>query len=321
MDELSRIKNVLGSVNASKALTVGFFIFVCSGCSLPLRFASRAVETLGQPVEQVLQKNPTPILPKVGLSILWVGHATMLIQIGDKVFLTDPVFTTTVGLVARRSVEPGIEPTAITRVDYTLISHLHFDHFSFGSLELVPKAGKLLVPPGGAEYTPEFGFAETHEMKPWEVVEENGVKITAVPVRHFGGRYGFDILWMQDKGYVGYVIEYGGVTVFFGGDTGYGPEFTEIGRRFSIDVAILPISPVEPREFMSRVHLDPREAVKAFEDLHARIMIPMHYATFFQGLEPKPTYAGDLLTEIVEREKLQEKIQILRIGEQRIIVP
>ncbi|MGB2868165.1 MAG: MBL fold metallo-hydrolase [Bacteroidota bacterium] len=279
------------------------------------------METLGQPVEQVLQKNPSPILPKVGLSVLWVGHATMLVQIRDKVFLTDPVFTNTVGLVARRSVEPGLEASAITRLDYTLISHLHFDHFNYESLEMVPKEGKLFLPPGGAEYTPEFGFSETHEMKPWEVVEENGVKITAVPVRHFGGRYGFDILWMQDQGYTGYVIEYGGTTVFFGGDTGYGPEFAEIGKRFSIDVALLPISPVEPREFMSRVHLDPKEAVQAFKDLHARFMIPMHYATFFQGLEPKPTYAGDLLKEIVEREQLQERIIILQIGEQRILIP
>ena len=272
-------------------------------------------------MDTVSQKNPAPVLRKVGLSILWVGHATMVIQIQDKVFLTDPVFSKTVGLVAHRSVEAGLEAAAITRVDYTLISHLHFDHFNYGSLEMVPKTGTLLVPPGGAEYTPEFGFSETHEIKSWEVVEKDGVKITAVPVRHFGGRYGFDILWMQDQGYTGYIIEYRGVMIFFGGDTGYGPEFKEIGKRFSIDVALLPISPVEPREFMSRVHLDPKEAVQAFKDLQAKIMIPMHYATFFQGLEPRPSYAGDLLKEIIDHDQLQDKVLPLRIGEQRILIP
>lgn len=163
--------------------------FTHSGCSsLMNRFISRTFQNLGSPIEPVTKRVTNPLRPNVGLSVLWVGHATFLIQIHDKVFLTDPAFTNTIGLLARRSIEPGLDPASITRLDYTLISHIHLDHFSYGSLDLLPKGGRLFIPFGGAAYAPEFGFTETREMKPWEIFEEDGVRITAVPVQHFGGR-------------------------------------------------------------------------------------------------------------------------------------
>jgi L-ascorbate metabolism protein UlaG (beta-lactamase superfamily) len=285
------------------------------------RFISRTFQNLGSPIEPVTKRVTNPLRPNVGLSVLWVGHATFLIQIHDKVFLTDPAFTNTIGLLARRSIEPGLDPASITRLDYTLISHIHLDHFSYGSLDLLPKGGRLFIPFGGAAYAPEFGFTETREMKPWEVFEEDGVRITAVPVQHFGGRYGFDARWFPDRGYTGYVIEYKTITLFFAGDTGYHPElFKEIGRRFKVDVAILPIAPVEPREFMQRVHADPKEAVQIFEDVGARIMIPMHHRTFFQGLEPGTDYAQKLLEKIIEEKGYRDRVKVLDIGEQQILI-
>ena len=223
-------------------------------CSpLVSRFTVRAVDQLGKPIRPVMHKVTEPLHSNVGCSVLWVGHATVLIQIHDKVIITDPVFTKTVGLLAKRSVEPGIDPATITRLNVILISHLHFDHFSYGSLDMLPKQATLIIPPGGAGYTPEFGFASTREARTWETIEEDGLRITPVPAQHFGGRYGFDVLWGHDRPFTGYVIEYKGVTVYFAGDTGYNPEiFKEIGQRFHIDIALLPIAPVEPREFMKR---------------------------------------------------------------------
>jgi L-ascorbate metabolism protein UlaG (beta-lactamase superfamily) len=254
--------------------------------------------------------------------VLWIGHASVLIQIHDKVFLTDPVFTRTVGMVSRRVVEPGIDEATLSRVDYILISHTHFDHLNYGSLSDLPKDGKLLIPYGAAEYTPEFGFQETKEMRPWDVLEEDSVRITAVPAQHFSGRYGFDILWTMGRGYTGYVIQYKGKTVYFAGDTGYRDSlFIQIGRRFPIDVALLPIAPIEPREMMSRVHLDPQRAVQAFGELNARFMIPMHHRTFIQGLEPSVMLAQEELEKIVSERRLQDRICIVRIGELKIIDP
>jgi len=139
-------------------------------------------------------------------------------------------------------------------------------------------------------------------------------------VQHFGGRYGFDVLWGPAHTFTGYVIQYKGVTVFFAGDTGYNPEFfKEIGRRFQVDVALLPIAPVEPRDFMKNVHTDPAEALQAFEDLGARIMVPIHHDTFFQGLEPEVGYAKKLLHSLIEDRKLQDRVKLLAIGEELIL--
>ena len=297
--------------------SAGFF----SGCSpLVSRFTARAVDQLSEPIRPVPHKIEAPLRADVGLSILWVGHATVLIQIHDKVIITDPVFTKTVGLLAKRSVEPGIDPTSITRLNTVLISHLHFDHFSYSSLDMLPKQATLILPPGGAEYSPEFGFTETREGRSWEVIEEDGLRITPVPVRHFGGRYGFDVFWGAARPYTGYVIEYKGTTVFFSGDTAYDPEFfKEIGKRFHIDVALLPIAPVEPRDFMKRVHTDPEEALHAFEDLGAKIMIPIHHDTFFQGLEPEVGYAKKLMKALIEERRLQDRVLLLTIGDQVVL--
>jgi len=275
---------------------------------------------MSEPIRPVAHKVAEPIRSDVGLSILWVGHATVLIQIHDKIIITDPVFTKTVGLLAKRSIEPGIDPASITRLNTVLISHLHFDHFSYSSLDMLPKQATLILPPGGAQYSPEFGFSDTREGKTWEVIEEDGLRITPVPVQHFGGRYGFDALWGPARPWTGYVIEYKGTTIFFSGDTGYNPEFfKEIGRRFHIDVALLPIAPVEPRDFMKRVHTDPAEALQAFDDLGAKIMIPIHHDTFFQGLEPEVGYAKKLMKALIEERKLQDHVLLLNVGEQVVL--
>lgn len=309
-------------VHPSTIVVLSSIALIVSSCSnsLPMRFISKTVEHESEPIERISNRISAPILPDVGLSVLWIGHASVLIQIHDKVFLTDPVFTNTVGMVSRRVVEPGIDPAMLSRVDYVLISHIHFDHLSYGSLSELPKEGKLLIPLGAAAYTPEFGFRETREMKSWDTIEEDGVRITAVPAQHFAGRYGFDILWGNGQGYTGYVIQYSNKTVYFAGDTGYRDSlFAQIGRRFSIDVALLPIAPIEPRAFMSRVHFDPEYAVKAFGELNARLMIPIHHGTFIQGLEPRISQAQEELESIVADRGLREKIYIMKIGEQKIV--
>jgi L-ascorbate metabolism protein UlaG (beta-lactamase superfamily) len=303
------------------------FILHCSlittGCnSFMTRFVAKSFEQLPVPPDTVAAKIEHPVFPQVGLSVLWVGHATCLIQIGDKVFITDPIFTNTAGMISKRRIEPGILPSSIDRLDYILISHIHFDHLSYGSLSLLPKTATMLLPPGGGEYTPEFGFSEYRKMNAWTTFKADGVRITAVPVKHFNGRYGFDVAWLDHHTYTGYVIEYQGKTVFFAGDTGYDPEmFREIGRKFAIDIALIPIAPVEPRDFMMRVHTDSKEALQIFEDVGAKFMIPIHHRTFVQGLDSSLTFAQDQLKQLVSERHIEDRVMILGIGEQRILVP
>jgi N-acyl-phosphatidylethanolamine-hydrolysing phospholipase D len=309
------------SIRRISPVALALLLLFSLGCNpLVLRFTSRAIDQISEPTRPVAHKVATPIRPDVGLSVLWVGHATVLIQIHDKLIITDPVFTKTIGLLAKRSIDAGLDPSAVTRLDAILISHVHFDHFSYGSLDLLPKSARLFVPSGGIEYTPEFGFAATLPMKPWQAFEKDGLRITAVPVQHFGGRYGFDAGWNEEPTWTGYVIEYRGSTVFFAGDTRYDPEiFKEIGRRFQVDVALIPIAPIEPRDFMGRVHTDPKEALQVFEDVGAKVMIPIHHDTFFQGLEPTPSYAKTIMQKLVEERGLQQRVKILDIGEQIVL--
>lgn len=273
-------------------------------------------------MDTVYNKNDRPIFPTVGLSVLWVGHATCLIQIGDKVFLTDPLFTSSIGGVSKRHIEPGLLPSSITSLDFILISHLHFDHLSYSSLDMLPKSSHMILPPGGSAYVPEMNFSSYRELAPWQTMEKEGVSITAVPVKHFNGRYGFDASWSNNDSFTGYIIQYQGKTVFFAGDTGYDQKkFLEIGNRFSIDVALIPIAPIEPRDFMKHVHTDPAEALQVFDDVRAKIMIPIHHRTFMQGFDSTMTYASEQLHHLVVERRLEDRVYTLKVGEQRILIP
>jgi L-ascorbate metabolism protein UlaG (beta-lactamase superfamily) len=292
-----------------------------SGCnSYVQRIVTQSLGRIGESVPAPPHMITTPILQNPTLAVSWVGHATVLIQIHNKIIITDPFLTNTMGFVAKRFVKAGLDPTLLTRLDATLISHIHFDHFDYGSLDMLPKNGILAVPEGAAEYTPDFGFKEVYEMKPWQVVEREGLRITAVPAQHFTGRYGIDAAWLGSLGYTGYVIEFEGVTVFFAGDTGYNPEiFKEIGKRFKVDLAIVPIAPGSSGGLGSRIHANPAGALMIYKDIGATYMMPMHFGTLFYGADANPNEPINRLRELAAKEGLTDKIVGLEIGEQRIL--
>ena len=292
-----------------------------SGCSSYVqRIVMQSLGRIGESVPAPPHMITTPILPNPALAVSWVGHATVLIQIHDKIIMTDPFLTNTMGYIAKRFVRPGLDPKLLSRVDATLVSHIHFDHFDYGSLDMLPKNGILAVPEGAAEYTPDFGFREVYELKRWQTVVDNGIRITAVPAQHFTGRYGFDGAWLGTLGYTGYVIEHDSVAVFFAGDTGYNPElFKEIGKRFKIDLAIVPIAPGSSTGVGGRIHVGPAGALMIYKDVGAKFMMPMHYGTLFYGSDSNPNEPMERLREIAAREGLLEKIVGLGIGEQCVL--
>jgi L-ascorbate metabolism protein UlaG (beta-lactamase superfamily) len=288
---------------------------VCTSC---INVGS-AISSLFESPRRV-HKLTQPVRKDARLAVLWIGHATLLIQIEDKLILTDPVFTSAVGQMSARRVEPGLDVANVPKLDAVLISHMHFDHLSLGSLELLQdRVGTLLLPRGGTLYVTDFGFP-TQELGRWQSWERDGLRITGVPVIHNGMRYGIDYGWMNHS-YTGYVIEYRGVSVYFGGDSAYGKHYRRTRQRFPrIDLALLPIAPIQPRGFMQKSHIDPKEALRAFRDLGARWMVPMHFDTFVNGLD-HPGDAERALGQAIVRQRVPaERVSVLGIGEQRVFL-
>jgi L-ascorbate metabolism protein UlaG (beta-lactamase superfamily) len=236
------------------------------------------------------------------VAVTFIGHSTFLIRTASAVILTDPVFTSHAGpfgrMGPRRVRRPAIAPSSLPPIDFVLVSHNHYDHLqpsslrAFGDAEFVCPLGvarQLNLPPKGGSYE-EGGVASLEnpvasafrrkvlELDWWESATAAGAEITCVPAQHFSARTAWDrnrTLWC------GFVVRVDEVTIYFGGDSGYSPQFGGIGARFpSIDLALLPIGAYEPRWFMSPVHMNPEEALRAHLDVKARASIGMHFGTF-----------------------------------------
>jgi L-ascorbate metabolism protein UlaG (beta-lactamase superfamily) len=258
------------------------------------------------------------VTPDARLAALFVGHATVLLQIGDRVIATDPVVSARVGTLAKRIVAPGLPAHRWPQVDLVLISHVHFDHLSYASLSaLERKIDLLAMPRGGLSYLPDYAF-EASEIDAWSSIEHRGLRVTAVPARHGGWRYGVDAAWA--KAAAGFVIEGSGVRVYFAGDTGYDASlFRAIRARFpKIDLALLPIAPVEPHDEVGAWHMDPAEAVRAFRDLDAEMMIPIHYDAFINSLDRRGDASRALERALADQEVDRARVASLAIGERRV---
>jgi RND superfamily putative drug exporter len=102
---------------------------------------------------------------------------------------------------------------------------------------------------------------------------------------------------------------------FFAGDTGYHAGLAEIGRRLgSLDLAALPIGGCTDFRHHHLNHLSPEESVRAFEDLHGRLLVPMHRGTFELNREPSRESPDRLMAEAL-RQGLEEHVAPLSPGQ------
>jgi len=286
-------------------------------------FAWRALKrNLAAPPErEILHKIVDPKRPEARLAALWVGHATVLLQLDDRFVLTDPVFTHTLAQASPRLIEPGLDPARIPPLAAVVVSHMHFDHLSFSSLDLLEERTPIvLVPPGVRANMPRYSF-EIRELESWAAYEHDGLRITAVPVQHVGGRYALDAAF-ETRAFTGYVLEYHGISVYFGGDTGYIPSaFKATRARFpNLALALLPICPEAPRDFMQYTHVDSQQALDAFSLLGARQMIPIHFDTYINSDDAPGACPNALRARMRARGLSDEQVSILAIGEQRVLI-
>ncbi|NPA58323.1 MAG: MBL fold metallo-hydrolase [Aquificae bacterium] len=203
-----------------------------------------------------------------------LGHSTFLISYGGKVFLTDPFLSPHIFGIKRK--KPALRPDLLPPVDYILISHAHYDHLDMRTLRRLKRSATVILPENTKPVLGRTRFKKVVELKHWDTFQDREVKIISLPVKHNRGRS----LLFPNTEVSSYIVQVKDVVFYFGGDTAYFDGFKEYGRRFSIDVAFLPIGGYEPTLFLRKVHMSPKETVKAFLDLKAKIVIPIHYGTF-----------------------------------------
>ncbi|HZX64764.1 MAG TPA: MBL fold metallo-hydrolase [Myxococcales bacterium] len=256
--------------------------------------------------------------PRAPVSAVWVGHATVLLRIGNRTVLADPNLSGSIIIVPRET-PPSLQPWELPPVDVALLSHMHLDHFDAPTLRKLGSRPLVVYPHGGEAYDDEILQPRKRALSAWESVETAGLRITAVPVRHQGGRYGLDSLW--NHAYTGYVIEGFGHRIFFAGDTGYDPGmFQEIGKRFpGIELAFIPIAPGKKEGKVDRWgHANPREALDIFADVGARYMVPIHFEAYYSKGTDHGAPRRQLLAAVHAR-GLEGRVFALHTGERVVL--
>lgn len=276
---------------------------------LSLGFLRRACRRLWTPTTSPPTAGSVPHPAPGALGLTFVGHGTVMITTPAARLLTDPILENSLcGL--RRVRGAAIAPEDLNDVSLVLISHAHRDHLSRPTLRRLPRTATVVVPSRCGALLADLGFARVVELGTGQSFAFGDVEVITVPARHSGTR---GLLDRGRRGNSGYVVRSQGRTIYFAGDTGYFSGFAEIGKRFSPDLALLPISGYQPAPFR-REHLSPLDALYAFEDLGARVLVPICHGSFELAYEPiaEPL---DWLRALGEERQLGQALTILAHGQ------
>ncbi|XP_069484165.1 N-acyl-phosphatidylethanolamine-hydrolyzing phospholipase D isoform X2 [Ambystoma mexicanum] len=263
---------------------------------------------------------------KNGLRVTWLGHASVMVEMDELVFITDPIFSQRASPISfmgpKRYRGPPCTIDQLPKIDAVLISHNHYDHLDYNSVVGLNRrfGGELrwFVPLGLLDWMQRCGCENVIELDWWEencVPGHDEVTFVFTPAQHWCKRTPTDdnqVLWGS------WSVLGPSNRFFFSGDTGYCAAFEQIGKRFGpFDLAAIPIGAYEPRWFMKCQHVDPEEAVRIHIDVQAKKSVAIHWGTFALAneyyLDP-PIKLGEAL----ERYGLKpEDFFVLNHGESR----
>lgn len=250
--------------------------------------------------------------------VTWLGHTTCLVQFPSLTVLTDPVWARRVGPLGlagpKRAVPPPLALDALPPIHVVVQSHNHYDHLDPAALRALHArhAPRFLVPLGVDQHLPEGAAALALD---WgQSVDLRGLRFHCAPARHFSGRTLRDrnvTLWAS---WFLKPLAEDAPTVFFAGDTAYSPHFRQVRERLGApDLVLMPIGAYRPRWMMRPVHVDPPEAVQAFEDLGAGTLLATHWGTYDLAEEPLDEPPRRLREE-AERRGVADRLRILPAG-------
>jgi L-ascorbate metabolism protein UlaG (beta-lactamase superfamily) len=250
-----------------------------------------------------------PPAPGEPARLTWLGHASFLLQLDGVSLLVDPALRPSIFGGIDRNVPPGVAIEALPPIDAVLVSHSHYDHLDLPTLERVK--APIVTGLGLERFFRDRRLFAT-ELGWWASTRVGPVTITFVPAQHWSRRGLADAnrtLWG------GFVVEGSTATLYHSGDTAAFAGFAEIGTRFPIDAALLPIGAYDPAWFMEKQHLNPEQALQAFLDLRARTFVAMHWGTFKLTDEPLDEPPRRLEAERARLGVPAERVRVLAVGE------
>jgi len=252
--------------------------------------------------------------------LTWFGHSAFLLEIDGKKILIDPMLGESPAPhpllgPSRYSKELPIEIEKLPFIDAVILSHDHYDHLDYQSIQLLKgKVGQYYTTLGVGNHLAGWGIAreKIHELNWWESIDFEGIELVCAPARHFSGRGLFDratTLWGS------WIIIGKKDRIYFSGDSGYDTHFKEIGEKYGpFDIALMECGQynIDWKAF----HMMPEETVQASIDLKSKLVFPIHWGAF--------TLAFHDWTDPVERatkkaSELNFPITTPRIGEPVIV--
>jgi len=248
-------------------------------------------------------------------AVTWIGHATVLAQLGGLNVLTDPIFSqraSPLGFIGPQRLQPpGLSLTQLPTIDLVLISHNHYDHLDEASVRALSSQGGgsplFVVPLGLADWFRQRGITRVIELDWWQghalQTSQGEAELVLVPAQHWSARGLRDRMKSLWGGFALFAPD---CHMFYAGDTGYSRDFSDMRERFSgrqsglqgggFDIALLPIGAYEPRWFMQTQHVNVEEALKIHGDLGAKRSLGVHWGTFALTDEPLDEPPRELAT-------------------------
>lgn len=249
-------------------------------------------------------------LPKAAanqVSLSFGGHSTVLLRYPGSTILCDPLLQDWCGSI-RREQRAGLASAELDDVDLILLSSQDPAHLDPKTLKRLPRSATVVVPPRAGHLVSSLGFAQLIELSPEHSIVHRGIKIHCMPAQ--GKENGHKNTGQS------YVVCGDGPSVFFCGSSGYFDGFATIGAQLQPDIALLPIGGYCPASFRKQ-NMSPLDALYAFEDLGAKIMIPIRHSAFALSYE-KLEEPIDWLNELIEAGELENYIVPLQPGQSRV---